>query len=142
MTELMQQFQGSTGSIQNPVLRRQVQKAFENLGEIKTEVVGVAQAREMLKPLRERVHAGGIALIADRGNVDLSGTTVMIAAATLQDFIIDIIDQTMKASTERESFTDLLAGLQPVPQAAADFEVDFAAARLRDFDRSTTGIDL
>ena len=134
MTELMQQLQGATGRIDDLVLRRQVQKVFEDIGEIKTEVVGVGQARLMLKPLRERVHAGGVALIADRGNVQNSSeTTVMIAVNTLQDFVIDIIDRTMKANTERQPLADMLAGLQPVPQAAADFQVDFAAVAPHEF---------
>jgi hypothetical protein len=142
MTELMQQLQDATVRIDDLVLRRHVQKVFYGMGEIKTEVVGVAQARDMLKPLRKRVHAGGVALIADRGNVDnLSEITVMIAATALQDFITDIVDRTMKVSMKRQPLSDLLAGLQPVPQAAADFQIDFAAVAPKESDRSRTEFD-
>jgi hypothetical protein len=142
MSTLMEQFHNAPGNIEDSNLRHQVEMAYQHFGEIKTEVVGVGRAREMLKPLRERVHAGGIALIADRANVDdLSGTTVMIAADTLQNIIIGIVERTIKASRKRRPLADMLAGLQPVPQAAADFEIDFAAVAPKESDRSRTEFD-
>jgi hypothetical protein len=141
MNTLLQQFHNAPGSIEDSDVRRQVEMAYQHFGDIKTQVVGVGRARDMLKPLREHVHAGGIALIADRANVDnLPGTTVMIAADTLQNIIIGIVDQIIKTSRKRRPLADMLAGLQPVPQAA-DFQIDFAAVAPNESDRSRTEFD-
>lgn len=93
------------------------------------QVLPVKQMRDTVKQVRQRIHGGGITLIAPRGELgDASETTVMISLETLQQLIAQAIGKTLEIQELREHPADILTGLRPITAPDEDRQVDFTTA--------------
>jgi hypothetical protein len=144
MANLTQELEQAVQAIQDPVRRQQVERVWQSLdeiNEIKTQVLPVGKVRTGLKDVRERLHQGEAALIADRGDIrNATQTTVMISLETLARVLFDVIEKS--ASLERGRPADILAGLPAVPPEAAAFEIDFDRMAREERGRPPTDLEL
>lgn len=118
-------------SVANPELRDHVERVCRDLGGLPgdVQVMPVKQVRDAFKQVRERLHSGGVTLIADRGELgDASETTVMVSLQTLQRMFIEAIEKSAEIQATHEKASDILSGLPRLPAASADFQVDFSSA--------------
>jgi len=109
-------------------LREHVERVCEQLPELTGEVqiLPVTQMRDSIKQVRERLHEGGITLIADRGEVgDANETTVMISLQTFNQLIVEAIGKSVEIQAMNERPADIITGLPRLVEADADVRVAF-----------------
>jgi hypothetical protein len=138
--QLMSNLARVTANVQDPFLRQNVCRVFEEMDFITTEVLPVGQTRNELPRVRSRLCEGGALLVADRGVLgNPAETTVMMSLATLHQMLMNSIDRA--ANVGRISPSELLTGLKPVPKELADFEVDLGETELEQRDRGMTDVE-
>jgi hypothetical protein len=138
---LTQNLERVTEGVADPALRNHIERLFQQLSEIKTEVLPVGHARDILKNVRGRIHKGGAALIADRGIIrNANETTLMISLGTFQRLVVKILSESAQFQAHRRWPGEVLTGLAPT--SGVDLKIDFEGIAGGEPDRAGTGIEL
>jgi hypothetical protein len=125
MDTLLGKLEHTSNLVQDPVLRRHAMRLLAGLDDLPIEVLGVGKMREVFPQLRHRVHAGSVALVANRGEVkDEQGTTVMISLENFNRLFMSLIQRSVELQVERTSPSEILMGLHSIP-ALSKLNIDF-----------------